>query len=195
MDKIKVLVEGYAREEKGQEFASSTATLIQSDNLNIIVDPGMNRKMLLEGLANEKLGVEDINVVILTHTHLDHSLLAGIFQNAQVFDNSDIYSFDGKIGGHEGVIPGTSIKIINTPGHDQFHCSVLVITEDLGRVAIAGDVFWWRDEEEQKIDRQSLLDHEDPYVKDETALKQSRLEILDMAGYIIPGHGKMIKLD
>jgi len=193
MAKIKVLIKGYAKEINKKEFASSTSTLIQDNNLNIIVDPGMDRKALLKGLSKEGLNPEDINFVIVTHTHLDHSLLIGILKNAKILDNSDIFSFDGQISEHDGKIPGTDIEIIETPGHDQFHCSVLVNTEDLGKVIIAGDVFWWADDEEQKIDRQSLLEHKDPYVKDEKALRESREKILKIANYIIPGHGKMFK--
>ena len=194
MAKIKVLIKGYAKEKDGEEFASSTTTLIQDNNLNVIIDPGMDKEALLGSLAKEGLKTGDINFVIVTHTHLDHSLLAGIFENAKILDNSDIYSFDGKIGGHEGRVPNTDIEIIKTPGHDQFHCSVLVKTEDLGKVIIAGDVFWWADEEEQKTDKQSLLKHEDPYVKDEKALKESRERILNLADWVIPGHAGMFKV-
>ena len=194
MAKVKILIKGYTREKNGEEFASSTTILIQDNGLNIIVDPGMNRKALLGGLAKEGLETKNINFVVVTHTHLDHSLLTGIFENAKILDNSDVYSFDGKIGGHEGKVPNTDIEIIKTPGHDQFHCSVLVKTEDLGKVVIAGDVFWWADGEEQETDKQGLLEHEDPYVKDEKALKESRKRILNLADYIIPGHGEMFKV-
>jgi len=195
MEKVKILIKGYAKEKDGEEFASSTTTLIRENNLNIIVDPGMNKEALLSGLAKEGLKTGDINFVIVTHTHLDHSLLSGIFENAKILDNNDIYSFDGKISEHEGKVPNTDIEIIKTPGHDQFHCSVLVETENLGKVVIAGDVFWWADEEEQKTDNQSLLEHEDPYVKDKKTLKESREGILNLADYIIPGHGEMFKVE
>lgn len=194
MAKLKILVNGYVKEKDGEEFASSTTTLVQDNNLKIIVDPGMDREALLRGLTKQGLKPEDIDFVILTHTHLDHSLLAGIFENAKALDNSDIYSFDGKIGEHEGKVPNTDIEIIKTPGHDQFHCSVLINVEDLGRVVIAGDVFWWTDEEERKTDKQSLLEHKDPYTKDEKALKESREKILEMTDYVIPGHGEMFKV-
>jgi len=193
MTKIKVLTKGYAKEINKEEFASSTTTLIQDKGINIVVDPGMDRKALSDGLLKEELNLEDINFVILTHTHLDHSLLAGMFENAKILDNSDIFSFNGRISQHEGKVPGTNIEIIETPGHDQFHCSILVDTENLGKVVIAGDVFWWADEEEQKIDRQNLLERKDPYVKDKKALQESREKILEIADYIIPGHGEIFK--
>ena len=193
MAKVKILIKGYAKVKNGEEMASSTVVFIQDNGLNIIVDPGMNRELLLGALLKEGLKIGDIHFVIVTHTYLDHSLLAGIFENARILDDSSVYSFDGRIGEHEGKVPNTDIEIIKTPGHDQFHCSVLVKTEELGRVAIAGDVFWWRDEEEQKTDRQSLLEHKDAYVKDERALRESREKILNMADYIVPGHGEMFK--
>jgi len=194
MAEVKILINGYAKEKDREEFASSTTALIQENNLKIIVDPGMDREALLRGLTKQGLKPEDIDFVVVTHTHLDHSLLVGIFENAKVLDNSDVYSFDGKIGEHGGRVPNTDIEIIKTPGHDQFHCSVLINVEDLGKVVIAGDVFWWRDEEEQKTDRRSLLEHKDPYMKDEKALRESRKKVLEMADFIIPGHGGMFKV-
>jgi len=195
MAEVKVLIEGYAKEENGAEFASSTTTLIREGDLNIIVDPGMNRKLLLESLRKEGLPSDKINYVILTHYHLDHSLLAGIFKNARIMDNSDIYSWDGKIEAHDGKIPGTDIEIIRTPGHDMFHCSVLVKTNEFGKVIIAGDVFWWEDSQEQKTDKESLMKHKDPYMKNKEKLTNSRKKILELADYIIPGHGEMFKVE
>jgi glyoxylase-like metal-dependent hydrolase (beta-lactamase superfamily II) len=195
MAEVKVLIEGYAKEENGAEFASSTTILIREGDLNIIVDPGMNRKLLLESLKKEGLPSDKINYVILTHYHLDHSLLAGIFKNARIMDNSDICSWDGKIETHDGKVPGTDIEIIRTPGHDMFHCSVLVKTNEFGKVIIAGDVFWWEDSQEQKTDKESLMKHKDPYMKNEEELTNSRKKILEIADYIIPGHGKMFKVE
>jgi len=195
VSKVKILVKGYVREENGNEFASSTTTLIQENGLNIIVDPGMDRVLLLGALKKENLFPADINCVILTHYHLDHSLLTGIFENAKIMDDSEIYSWDGKIKSHEGKVPGTDIEIIKTPGHDMFHCSVLVKTKEFGKVAIVADVFWWSDEEEQKIDKESLMKHEDPYVKNKEQLMESRKKILEISDYIIPGHGEMFKVE
>lgn len=195
MTKVKVLIEGYVREEADAEAASCTTTLIKDNDLNIIVDPGMNRSLLLEALKKENLSVGDIDYVILTHTHIDHCLLAGIFEKATILDDSSAYTFDGKIKEHEGKVPETDIEIIKTPGHDQFHCAVVVSTEDLGKVVVAADVFWWADNEEQKTDTENLMTHKDPYVKNEKQLMESRKAILEIADYIIPGHGKMFKIE
>ena len=194
MPKIKVLIEGYVREENGNERASSSVTLIQDHNLNILIDVGMDKQLLSGALKNEGLSPADINFVVLTHTHLDHCMLVGIFENAQILDDSNIYTLDGKISGHDAKIPGTDIEIIATPGHDQFHCAVLVNTEEFGKVAVAADLFWWPDNREQKTDYNSLLNLDDPYLKDKAALQSSREKILKIADYIVPGHGKPFKV-
>lgn len=194
MAEVKVLIRGYAYNKDGVEHASSTTTLIKDNGMNVIVDPGMNRGLLLKSLKKENLSLEDVNFVILTHTHIDHCLLAGIFEKAKIIDNSSIYSFEGTIKDHDGKIPGTNVEIINTPGHDQFHCSVLVNDKKLGKVVIAADVFWWPNNEQQKTDTKSLIDRKDPYVKNESQLIESRKKILKIADWIIPGHGEMFKV-
>lgn len=165
MPKIKILVKGYAFKKDNSEYASSTAVLIQDSALNIIVDPGMDRVRLLSALKKQGLVRSNIDYVVLTHNHLDHTLLSGIFNKAKMIDDELVYSWDGKITKHSAKIPGTDIKIIKTPGHSIYHCAVLVNTEKYGRVAIVGDVFWWTDSEKSKTDKKSLLQLKDPYVK------------------------------
>ncbi len=194
MLKIKILIEGYVKEIDGHEFASSTTTLIIDNNINIIIDPGMDRKLLLKALVENNLTTSDINYVILTHSHPDHTLLAGIFKNAKIINDSEIYHWDGKIEEYNSKILNTNIEIIKTPGHDTADYSVLVNTKKFGKVAIVGDVFWWSDTERQKTNIQSLLDHKDPYVSNQNELIKSRKLILKIADYIIPGHGKMFEV-
>lgn len=189
---IKVLIEGYAKEIEGGLVASSTVTLVQEKGSNIIVDPGINRELLLKKLSEEGLESESINYVLLTHTHLDHCYLAGIFPEAKALDDEFLYGQDRECE-HGGTIPGTNLKIISTPGHDPFHCSLVVRTEK-GTTVIAGDVFWWKDDEEQDASSiEALMSHRDPFVKDEKALEESRRKILEIADFVIPGHGKLFK--
>jgi len=194
MAEVKVLIEGYAREENNEELATCTTTLVRNNDLNIIVDPGMNRKLLLEALKKEKLFPKDINYVFLSHYHFDHSLLTGIFENAKVLYTNDIYSFDGKINERVEGILGPGIEVIKTPGHNS-DCRTMLVKTNKGTIAICSDVFWWSDEQEQKIDKKSLIEHEDQFATDMKALKESRKKILEIADYIIPGHGKMFKVE
>ncbi len=120
MAEVKVLVKGYAYNKNGIEHASSTATLIKENGINILVDPGMDKKLLLASLKKENLTEKDINFVVLSHTHIDHCLLAGIFEKAKIIDDSSIYSFEGTIEDHNGKIPETNIDIIKTPDMTNF---------------------------------------------------------------------------
>lgn len=192
MAEIKILIEGYAREEGDSLFASPTSVLIRDGGLNILVDSGANKEKLLEALTKEGLKPEDIDIVFLTHYHLDHILNIRLFPDKDILDSETIYSDDKEIE-YSGNIPGTKIAIIKTPGHSDEHCSLLVETKK-GNVVIAADVFWWMDSEEQKIDRESLIVHEDEYASNMEKLIESRKKILEIADYIIPGHGRMFKV-
>jgi glyoxylase-like metal-dependent hydrolase (beta-lactamase superfamily II) len=192
MTEVKVLIEGYAKETPTGWIASSTTTLIKENGLNILVDPGCNKKLLLEKLEEEKLTTDDIDIVFLTHFHLDHIMLVGIFERAKVMDGTTIYEGD-KETEYEGKIPGTTIIVIPTPGHAGEHTSLIMET-DKGIVVVAADLFWWMDNEEQNTsDTKLLLHRSDPFTNDEFSLKENRKKILARAGWIIPGHGKMFK--
>lgn len=79
MNKVKVILEGFAKVFDEHEEVSPSVVLIENDQHKIIVDPGFNKEALLYALDQEGLSTGQIDVVFLTHTHLDHSILAGIF--------------------------------------------------------------------------------------------------------------------
>ena len=193
MTEVKILVDGYAKEIENGWLASSTTTLVKIDGKNIVVDPGCNRTMLIEALKENDLELDDINYVLITHNHLDHSLLAGIFENAKMVYTTEIYEGDKQVEYGDN-IPDLDIEIIKTPGHSTDSRS-FIVKADNGLYAIAGDVFWWTNTEEQKTDFDSLINHADPYAGDMTVLQVSRKKVLEIADYIIPGHGKMWKVE
>lgn len=190
MNKVKVLIEGYAKVNKvGTWDATSTTTLIDTGRVRVIVDPGCNREMLLAALLKEGLKTSDIDYVFVSHYHPDHCTLMGIFENATVIDS--IQWQKGPIGGelNSDVLAETDIKIIKTPGHTLDHGSLLVPTEE-GKVLVGADVFWWADGEEQKVD----LEKHDEFASDMEKIKESRKMALEIADFIIPGHGKIFKV-
>jgi len=193
MTEVKILIQGYIKETKNVDYVTCTTALIIDNDVKIIVDPGMHKKKLINALKKEGLKTDDIDYVVLTHNHIDHFLLAGIFENAKVSDGECFYSFDGKITKHGNTIPNTNIKIISTPGHDTFHYSLIAKTKE-GIVGIVSDLWWWTDDEEQKTDYKSLINKKDIYVTNKKELVKSRKKILKLADYIIPGHGKMFEV-
>lgn len=190
MNKVKVLIEGYAKELRDGWLASSTTTLIEANGKLIISDPGCNREKLLKSLEKEKTETRDIDFVFLTHGHIDHTILAGIFENAKIVDELYVYDKD-LIVAHDGIIPGTDLKVIRTPGQKEEHCSLMVKTDN-GVYAIAGDTFWWLDCEKQVVDINKP--DGDPEHTNFRNLLTSRKKLLELADYIIPGHGKMFKV-
>ncbi len=192
MYQFKILIEGYAKETDGGWLASSTVSLIKGENFNLVVDPGANKALLIKALIQERLEVDDINIVFMTHYHPDHILNVSIFDKAKIMDGETIYEND-KETSFEGDLPGTSIQVLKTPGHAHEHSTLLIETSQ-GKIAICSDLFWWLDSETQKTGSyEELLNKEDLFVKDFESLKRSRKLVLERADWIIPGHGKMFK--
>lgn len=192
MAELKILIEGYAEELKKGWKASSTCCYIKSGNKKIITDPGCNRKKLLNALKKEKLKTTDIDYVFLSHCHIDHILLASLFEKATfvTFDTNLLYNNDLMLEFDKNIL-GKDIEILETPGHVSEHLSLLVSTPK-GKIALAGDCLWWAKEEEQIVD---VNKKDDSHPKDLNMKKliESRKKLLKIADYIIPGHGKMFK--
>lgn len=182
MLKVKVLIPGYASIDTGGR-SCSTVTLIQDKNLNIIVDPGTlpNQKILINKLKKVGLSIDDIDIVVVTHSHMDHCRNVGMFKNAKTLDHWGWWKGDVW---EEYKNPLTrDIKIIKTPGHS-YDGITLIVKTNIGTVAICGDVFWKKN-----------YPKNDPFASDKNKLKKSRQKVLKIADYIIPGHDNIYKVD
>jgi len=192
MTKFELLIEGYAKQTDNGWMASSNVIYIKDNDKKIIIDPGINKSLLLKNLKNRGLTPAEINIVFLTHYHPDHSYLSAIFKNAKLVDGYYLYEEDKEIL-YEGKIPGTNLKIIHTPGHSTEHSSILIKTKE-GNIAIAGDLFWWTQNEKQNTNNLSeLLNRNDHVAENVEQLRLSREKVLSVADWIIPGHGKIFK--
>ena len=194
MAQVKILVKGYAKREKGVELAQPNTVLIFDGNIKVLVDPGSNAKLLLKALKKEKLKPWDIDIIFLTHYNLDHLLNIRLFPEHDIYDGDTINRADKIISYSASKIPKTNIQIIKTPGHAHEHCSLIAQTAR-GKVAIAGDVWWWASNEKQKLNKASLLKKKDLYAKNQKALLASRKALLAAADCIIPGHGKTFRVE
>jgi glyoxylase-like metal-dependent hydrolase (beta-lactamase superfamily II) len=156
--------------------------LIKDGNLKIVVDPGVleNQKILIDGLKDEGLTVNDIDIVCITHSHIDHYRNIGMFAEAKTLEYFGLWH-KNTVGDWQEQFTD-DIKIIKTPGHNYDAITLLVKTEK-GIVAVCGDVFWKENYPEV-----------DQYATDAEKLKESRKKILEAADWIIPGHAGIYKV-
>lgn len=181
MVEVKILIEGYTSGDTGGH-SCSTVVLVKDENLIMIVDPGTvpDQSLIREKLKEEGLTVNDINVVFITHSHMDHYRNIGMFPKDKVLDFWGWWEGDVWKEANKNITK--NIKVIKTPGHSYDSVTLLVKTKK-GNVAICGDVFW-----------KESFPESDPYASDREKLKGSRKKVLEIADYVIPGHGKMFKV-
>ena len=197
MAEVKIVIQGvHGKPIDGKLQIGATAALIKSDK-NILVDTGYfeDKEALLLVLAEENLTPDQVDIVIITHMHMDHVVNTYLFENAKIFcklrkDYIGQYHIPKeKCLQRFELIDGTEIakdvSILLTPGHTEDHMSVLVKTEK-GNVVIAGDA----------IADESFADMsvKPPLATDLIDYDESRKKIIAVADYIIPGHGDMFEV-
>ena len=176
--------------------ARSTVTLIKNSGQNIIVDTGLSneRQAVLDGLEEQNLKPSDINILINTHRHPDHTGNNDLFQNAQYLvheseffrsrDQQDIKLVKSDIV----LIPG--IQIIETPGHSHGSISIIVTGQiaNLGTqpIALTGDALPIMDNYVKWVPPGI---HYDPKIALESMSK-----ITELADIIIPGHDRPFRI-
>ncbi len=188
----------------------STVTLIRSETGKLIlVDTGFDREWdrseenlrrnaesLLSALRSVGLTPDDVDVVFLTHHHLDHMGNLHLFTSASWLGPKPL---EERIRGLRGVKDreeiSRGVKVVYTPGHVRAHASLLVnaklsgevwgfMTVAQARVAVAGDAVisesWFRSDKVYSLNR-------DFYSEEE--VRRSSLTLTRMAEIVIPGHG------
>ena len=53
--------------------SSGNSSLVQSKNINILVDAGVSGKKIIDALASINVGIENISAILITHEHSDHT--------------------------------------------------------------------------------------------------------------------------
>lgn len=191
MADVRILNKGSVQREGDGWIAVPNTVLIIDGKERILVDPG-NHPKLIDIMEIRSIWPEEIKMIFLTHSHLDHTFNLKLFPEAVVIDRWWLYEGTRMLP-HKMRIPGTNIEIIPTPGHSHDHASLLVPTPK-GKTAICGDLFWWEEDKEQRTDYSSLLFQEDVFAVDRDKLLSSRRSILRTADYFIPGHGEPFKV-
>lgn len=199
MAEVKVLIKGKHARDGDKLIIGSTVTLVKSDK-NIIVDTGSfgDDKEITEELKKENLSPGDIDIVVLTHLHLDHIVNVNMFPNAKIYCKF-INTYPGQAHNPKGsylerteIVDGTKIAedvtFLLAHGHSNDMVVVVVKTEK-GKIIVAGDAV----PNEEMMD---LSKHPpEMVIFDINQFNESRKKIIEIADYIVPGHGDIFKVE
>jgi len=182
MAEVRVIREGHWRwiQRPTLVDVTCTTTLVLSGSSRILVDlPNVGEeKELIEALAAQGLKPDDIDIVVLTHFHPDHSGCSSLFTRAEfVAHHTRWRGARHERWPQERLDLTDDVYVLKTPGHTDSDCSVIAKGSQ-GVVAVAGDL-WVRSPSDPRI----LVVH------DKAALEGSRRHLIGLAQWIIPGHG------
>lgn len=174
------------RNDRGRILdARSSVTLIASGKHRIVVDTGLSgeEELIVKALAETGLFVQDIDIIVNTHSHLDHCGANHLFTSARKAEG---------VGG-ETIAPGVSI--LATPGHSGDSISVIVrgrlerpdgIGNGASVIVIAGDAL---------PTLNNFLKAVPPALhSDRNLAVASMKKIIEMADIVVPGHDRPFSL-
>ncbi len=183
MIKLDVLAIGnFQRDEEGKVYdAFSTSVLIRAEDRAIVVDTSTKYMRPAIKTSFKQIGIfpDDVDTVILTHSHHDHIGNNDMFKNAEFIMHSaenNIIECARLIDKEERIAPG--IRIVPTPGHTLGSVSVFIESDQ--RYVIAGDAIPKFGNYERKVPPAINID-------EEAALESINM-ISKYADMIIPGH-------
>ncbi|KAH8404359.1 hypothetical protein KR222_004910, partial [Zaprionus bogoriensis] len=196
-NQVIVLQAGYSYNDANDAnimHANCSCTLIRCrDGTNVIVDTltawdGDHLKSLL---AAHELKVEDINIVVCTHGHSDHTGCNYLFEKARMHIMGSCASNRDRYFEHTGALDANGeVLVEKTPGHTLSCVSVIVHNTQLGgTVGVCGDLF----ERGEDADDEQIW--KDAGSEDEKRQAEERYRMAQLCGHIVPGHGPMFTVD
>ncbi len=101
--------------------SSGNCIYVGSDNTHILIDSGVSRKKILEGLAAAELSLKDISAIFITHEHSDHIKGLDVISRK---DEIPVYATRGTIQGimESGIMKDSRTDFFNeiSAGQDIF---------------------------------------------------------------------------
>ncbi|MFC1840688.1 MBL fold metallo-hydrolase [Thermodesulfobacteriota bacterium] len=133
--------------------SKGNACYVETDNTKILIDAGISCRELLKRLDIEGVLLNDLDAIILTHEHQDHTKGAGPISrrfNVPVYSNNPTMQGSnrtlGKIETHVAIETGNSLSIGDlevetfSKSHDAADPIGLVISSNHSRLGILTDV-------------------------------------------------------
>jgi glyoxylase-like metal-dependent hydrolase (beta-lactamase superfamily II) len=186
MNRVEVILPGeILRDGERIVEAHSSVTLVRTASGNILVDTSDRswRQRLLEALDGAGVGPSEIDVVVATHLHHDHTGNNDLFTNARLLARREErpgpeYS---AVTEDVDVVPG--VRLIHLPGHTLGSMGVLVSASSA--CVIAGDAVPTKDNFDKWLPPAYHVDRE-------AAMRSMQL-IGEAADMVVPGHGAMFR--
>ena len=191
---VSVLVEGYVKPIEGRQpmpgvsddgarHVAGTVVLVRGEAVTLVADPGMvtDRALIIDALQKEGVSPEEVSHIFISHHHPDHTVNIALFPNAELVDfwaryKGDLWQDHGE---EYELAPG--IRVVRTPGHTEEDAS-LVVETDQGTYVLT-HLWAFAD----------IQPGEDPLAWNQASLDANREKILQIADWIIPGHGSPVK--
>jgi glyoxylase-like metal-dependent hydrolase (beta-lactamase superfamily II) len=208
MPEIDLILEGWSVNTDQGNAAFCGVTLIRGATKNILVDVAHNgrRPVLLENLTRAGLTPEDIDTVVLSHSHYDHILNADVFKNAEFLLHPNEIEYARSPHPKDWATPDYTwsilercnireireddlvdegVRVIATPGHTRGSISLVVDQPD-GSVVVCGDA----------LPNAATALNGCPYLIfwDEEDARTSARKILDAAEVLYPGHDRPFRI-
>lgn len=193
-NKVTILLGGYVKPIKGKEFppgvkpngarkVASTMALVQGKGVTLVIDPGMvvDRSLIKNSLEKYGVALESVTHIFISHHHPDHTVNIGMFPNAEVIDFWAKYKNDVWEDHPDNYEIAPGITVMKTPGHTKEDASLIVKT---AKDVYAFTHLWWFPNMEPKVD---------PLAWNQNEIEKHREKILEIADWIVPGHGEMFK--
>lgn len=195
--KVHVLQTGYSKVEEDGCIANGSSTLIIGSKYKVVVDTlsPWDKDALISAMAVHGVAPSDVTHLVCTHGHPDHVGNNNLFTGEGVVHivgwsvhTRDRYTDHPFHLGEAFRIDEEKLVVMPTPGHTLDSISVKVVTDD-GVVVVAGDLF----EKEEDLTDDTIWKEAGSENEDEQ--KKHRNKVLEMADYIIPGHGPMFHIN
>ena len=209
MPEIEVLAQGFGTSSNEGRLSLCAVTLIKGEHTTL-VDVGYQarRVLVVERLAERGLTLADIDRVVLTHGHWDHTLNALMFPNAEIIMSADEYEYVHHIDPRDPATPlytpdilrrakqvttvrdgeelEAGVRVMAVPGHSPGSLAVLVETPD-GIAGMVGDALPSRNAAMAPVPSAGQV------FFDEEAAERSARRIIDTCQVVYPGHDRAFR--
>ncbi len=185
MISVEILVEGFSlREASGIWHISSNIILVRDEGVLLLVDLGApdQQQNLLDALHHLGITPGDIDVIVLTHLHIDHVGALGLFPDTNIIVPEGTATGSRlRFCNPTTLRPSPHSFVLRVPGHTANDIALGLHGDDGTTTVVAGDLF------PLDLNPDSPVTAASP-----AALAASRQRVLDMADVIITGHGPIL---